>query len=142
VSEVPPCHHVPVPVRWSDMDAYGHLNHARTVTLLEEARVAWLFAPGSATAELAAGTVVADLHVRYVSQLTHRDGPLDVAMWVSRLRAADAVVQYAVRAADAAPGSRPAVTASTQLVPFDLGAQRPRRFTTQERDALRGWVRG
>ena len=25
-----------VVVRWSDMDAYGHLNHARTVTLLEE----------------------------------------------------------------------------------------------------------
>ncbi|MGH8967810.1 MAG: acyl-CoA thioesterase, partial [Actinomycetes bacterium] len=30
--------------RWSDMDVYGHVNHARTVTLLEEARIQLLFA--------------------------------------------------------------------------------------------------
>ena len=29
--------------RWSDMDVYGHVNHANTVTLLEEARIALLF---------------------------------------------------------------------------------------------------
>lgn len=132
---------VQVGVRWSDMDAYGHLNHARTVTILEEARVQWLFEPGSPTADMAAGSVVADLHVHYRSQLTHTDGPLSVLMWISRMRAADAVISYEVRPA-ARPEAAPAVTASTQLVPFDLVAQRPRRFTDGERVALLGWVRG
>ncbi|AZG46750.1 acyl-CoA thioesterase [Gordonia insulae] len=36
-----------VPVRWSDMDAFGHINHARMVTLMEEARVAWLLSTGA-----------------------------------------------------------------------------------------------
>lgn len=137
-----PGYHAAVGVRWSDIDAYGHLNNARTVTILEEARVAWLFAPGSPTAQMAAGSVVADLHVRYLRQLDHADSPLDVLMWISRLRAADAVVQYEVRAAGAAVGSNPAVTASTQMVPFDMVAQRPRRFTDAERAALHRWVRG
>lgn len=132
---------VQVGVRWSDMDAYGHLNHARTVTILEEARVQWLFEPGSPTAEMAAGSVVADLHVYYRSQLTHAESPLSVLMWISRLRAADAVISYELRPA-ARPETAPAVTASTQLVPFDLAAQRPRRFTDGERAALKGWVRG
>ena len=31
--------HVEIPLRWADLDVYRHVNHARTVTLLEEARV-------------------------------------------------------------------------------------------------------
>lgn len=135
-----PCFSAVVSVRWSDMDAYGHVNHARTVTLLEEARVQWLFVPGSPTAAMAAGSVVADLHVRYRAQLAHTDSPLEVRTWISGLRAADAVVQYEVRPV-ATPDVHPAVTASTQMVPFDLAAQRPRRFTDVERAALEAWVR-
>lgn len=32
----------PVPVRWSDIDMYQHINHATMVTILEEARVPFL----------------------------------------------------------------------------------------------------
>lgn len=32
--------HVPIAVRWSDLDAYEHVNNARMFTLLEEARIA------------------------------------------------------------------------------------------------------
>ena len=31
------------PVRWSDMDAFGHINNARFLTLYEEARIALMF---------------------------------------------------------------------------------------------------
>jgi len=41
-------------VRWSDMDAYGHINHSRTVTLLEEARVGTVLKPGSPSGSLGA----------------------------------------------------------------------------------------
>ena len=78
-----------VVVRWSDMDAYGHVNHSRTVTLLEEARVETVFKPGTLTGSLGAGAVVAALQVNYCRQLVHDDSPLQVLMWVSRLRAAD-----------------------------------------------------
>ena len=37
---------VPVTVRWSDLDAYGHVNNASLLTLLEEARVAAFWAGG------------------------------------------------------------------------------------------------
>lgn len=32
----------PVEVRWGDMDAYRHVNNARYMTYLEQARLAWL----------------------------------------------------------------------------------------------------
>ena len=32
-----------VPLRWTDQDAYRHLNHAKAVTVLEEARIDLLF---------------------------------------------------------------------------------------------------
>ena len=35
----------PVPVRWSDIDMYQHVNHATMVTILEEARVPFLLEP-------------------------------------------------------------------------------------------------
>ena len=41
-----------VGVRWSDMDAFGHINHARMVTLMEEARIAWLLSAGEDYAPL------------------------------------------------------------------------------------------
>ena len=31
--------HVPIPLRWSDFDAYAHVNNAEMLRLLEEARV-------------------------------------------------------------------------------------------------------
>ncbi len=31
--------HVPISLRWSDLDAYGHVNNASMFRLLEEARI-------------------------------------------------------------------------------------------------------
>ena len=39
---------VQVPMRWGDMDAYGHVNNIAVVQLLEEARVAAFGVPASA----------------------------------------------------------------------------------------------
>ncbi|WP_168702736.1 acyl-CoA thioesterase [Gordonia paraffinivorans] len=127
---------VEVPVRWSDMDVYQHINHARMVTLLEEARIPWLFLDGRPTAPLRDGCLVADLHVRYQAQLRHSEGPLKVTMYVERLRAVDFTVGYEVRAAGAAPDSKPAVVARTQLVSFDVDAQRVTRLTPEQKAYL------
>lgn len=127
---------VKVPVRWSDMDVFAHINHARMVTLLEEARIPWLFYDGRPTADLRRGCVVADLHVKYQAQIRHDEGPITVTMFVERVRAVDFVVGYEVRPDGASPEDKPAVVASTQLVAFDVDAQRLRRLSAQERAYL------
>ncbi|WP_255285519.1 acyl-CoA thioesterase [Nocardia pseudobrasiliensis] len=130
--------HTKVEVRWSDMDAFQHINHARMVTLLEEARIPWLF-DDRPTSGLRSGCVMVDLHVRYRGQLRHEDTPLDVAMWIERMRAVDFTIGYEVRANGVAPDAPPAIIASTQLAAFDIDTQRLRRLTAIEREYLSQW---
>ncbi|WP_330185478.1 acyl-CoA thioesterase [Nocardia sp. NBC_01503] len=132
--------HTRVEVRWSDMDAFQHINHARMVTLLEEARIPWLFTDDRPTVRLRSGCVLADLRVQYKGQLRHEDSPLDVSMWIDRLRAVDFTVGYEVRAGGADPDSPAAVIASTQLAAFDIDTQRLRRLDAAERDYLSLWL--
>lgn len=56
-----------IALRWSDQDANGHLNHARIVTLMEEARVRWT-RTGEGFSTLLSGVVVASLKVDYLAQ--------------------------------------------------------------------------
>ncbi|MGF7123627.1 acyl-CoA thioester hydrolase [Rhodococcus sp. AG1013] len=133
--------HTKVVVRWSDMDAFQHINHARMVTLLEEARIPWLFEDNSPTVTLRDGAVIADLHVRYRGQLRHDDSPLDVLMWIEQVRAVDFTIAYEVRPGGAAPTTPPAIVASTQIAAFDIGTQRLRRLTAPEREYLESWKR-
>lgn len=126
-----------VPLRWSDMDAFGHVNHARTVTLLEEARVQLLFAEADRRGlpGMADGVVVARAAVDYHSPVDHRQGPLQVRMSVRDLRAASFAIDYAA----SARGGAQVATAETLMVPYDLSAARPRRLTGEERAFLAEW---
>ncbi|TQF73699.1 acyl-CoA thioesterase [Rhodococcus spelaei] len=124
------------------MDVFQHINHARMVTLLEEARIPWLFEDDRPTVSLRNGAVIADLHVRYRGQLRHDDGPLDVLMWIEAVRAVDFTIGYEVRAGGADPESAPAIVASTQIAAFDIDTQRLRRLTAPEREYLESWKRG
>ncbi|MGA9872625.1 MAG: thioesterase family protein [Rhodococcus sp. (in: high G+C Gram-positive bacteria)] len=133
--------HTSVEVRWSDMDVYQHINHARMVTLLEEARIPWLLVDGKPTANLRHGAVIADLHVKYRGQLRHEDGPLDVFMWIDKVRAVDFVAGYEVRAKGKSLDTPAAIVASTQIAAFDIDAQRLRRLTPEERGYLESWQR-
>ncbi|WP_300019044.1 thioesterase family protein [Pseudonocardia sp.] len=129
-----------VPLRWTDQDSYHHLNHARAVTLLEEARIALFF--DEATADgitgFAGGLLVADLSVRYRRQVAYRSHTLRVAMGVGAVRAASFVIRYALH--DGPGADAPvAITAETTMATFDLAADRPRRLTGQERAWLGTW---
>jgi acyl-CoA thioester hydrolase len=122
-----------VAVRWSDMDVYGHVNNARVVTLLEEARTELLFNEGArrGAETLAEGVVVVELRVRYRQPLAYSARPVRVRLWVSELRAASFALDYVVAGAGG-----DAVTARTQLAPYDIGAERPRRLMPAEREFL------
>ncbi len=126
-----------VPMRWTDQDPYRHLNHARAVTLLEEARIALFFgrAEADGIATFAAGLLVVGLDVAYKRQVAYRAAPLEVAMTVDEVRAASFRIAYELRDGDA-----PAITAHTRMATFDLAAQRPRRLAADERAWLEEWA--
>ncbi|MFF5402288.1 acyl-CoA thioesterase [Streptomyces misionensis] len=120
------------PMRWSDMDAYGHVNNAVFVRYLEEARINFLFRPDK---EFQQGSVVARHEIDYKRQLVHRHHPVDIELWVAEIRAASFTIAYEVKDEDVVY-----VRASTVVVPFDFEAQRPRRITPQEREFLQQYT--
>lgn len=130
----------PVPVRWSDIDMYQHVNHATMVTVLEEARVPFL-SPAFGPEITTTGLLISEVRVAYKGQLRLVDSPLQVTIWVQRLRAVDFTLGYEVRAVGAAPDSKPAVIADTQLAAFDINEQRLVRLSPQHREYLQKWMR-
>lgn len=129
-----------VPVRWSDIDMYQHVNHAVMVTILEEARVPFL-SPAFAVDITTTGLLIAEVKIGYKGQLRLADSPLQVTMWVSRLRAVDFTIGYEVRAVNAAPDSKPAVIAETQLAAFSIDEQKLVRLSPEHREYLQRWTR-
>ncbi|MDA2991280.1 MAG: thioesterase family protein [Actinomycetota bacterium] len=127
-------------VRWSDIDMYQHVNHATMVTILEEARVDFLREP-FAEDVVTIGLLIHEVLVLYKGQLRLADSPLQVTMWTKRLRAVDFTLGYEVRAVGAAPGSRPAVIAETQLAAVHIEEQRLVRLSSSHREYLQRWLR-
>ncbi len=129
--------------RWVDMDSFGHVNHAHTVTLLEEARIDLLFTEAALRGadELAKGLVVVKLAVDYRAPLFADGGSVRIAVSVREIKAAYFVLDYKVHSGPTE--SHPvAVTASTTLAPYDLAVGKPRRITDAERDFLAAWHNG
>ncbi|GAS96987.1 hypothetical protein RMCC_3953 [Mycolicibacterium canariasense] len=130
----------PVPVRWSDIDMYQHVNHATMVTILEEARVPFLREPfaGDVTTT---GLLIAEVKVSYKGQVRLTDSPLQVTIWVNRLRAVDFTLGYEVRSVHADPDSKPAVIAETQLAAFSIEEQKLVRLAPHHREYLERCLR-
>ncbi|MFB7503212.1 acyl-CoA thioesterase [Streptomyces broussonetiae] len=116
------------PLRWSDMDAYGHVNNAVFLRYLEEARIDFM---SGRPAESRQGSVVARHEIDYRRQLVHRPTPVDIELWVTQIKAVSFTVSYEVKDEEAVYAR-----ASTVVVPFDFEAQRPRRITDEERAFL------
>ncbi|MEU8185111.1 thioesterase family protein [Micromonospora sp. NPDC049044] len=128
-------------LRWSDLDAYGHVNNSRFLTLYEEARVALMFAGGRAwgVGSFADGVVIRRHEVDYLRPVDYALGrataeaapTVRIELWVEEIRAASFTVAYELY-----DGEVLASRARSVLVPFDLTSQVPRRITTEERDFL------
>ncbi|GAB3505019.1 acyl-CoA thioesterase [Amycolatopsis cihanbeyliensis] len=127
--------------RWSDMDVFGHVNHASIVTLLEEARVELLF--GRAGAEgltgLAKGVVVVRLSVDYRAPLVVDGGAVRVEMSLTELKSASFTLDYKVDGGQS-DSDQVAVVARTVLAPYDVDGARPRRLADAEQRFLTQWL--
>ena len=129
-----------VPLRWIDQDVYRHVNNARAVTLLEEARVQLVFdaAAAEGVGGFPAGLLVVGLHVDYRRQIPYRAGGVRVTMAVDELRAASFRICYEMHDGPAATDPV-AVEAWTRMATYDLAAGHPRRLTPDERAFLVRW---
>ncbi len=125
-----------VRVRWSDLDAFRHVNNAKTVTLLEEARVDWLFSEAArhGVDRLTEGIVVARLEIDYKRPIGMQV-PVTVSMGVTKIGQASMTIDYVLSVAGLT-----AATASTVLVPVDPATFRPRRLDDRERAFLTGYL--
>jgi len=85
----------PHAIRWSECDAYGHVNHTAYLTLCEDLRVADWVALGGGFAPDQPGPVVAQLEARYRQPLGFRD-PVLLGMRPATLRRTSFVQDYAI----------------------------------------------
>ncbi|MDX6237398.1 MAG: acyl-CoA thioester hydrolase, partial [Kribbellaceae bacterium] len=83
--------------------------------------------------DLETGLLVARHEVQYRAPLVFRPEPVRIELWISEIRAASFTVDYEILDVE------PRVTyveARTRLVPFDFAADRLRRISPVEREAL------
>jgi acyl-CoA thioester hydrolase len=125
-----------VALRWSDMDAYGHVNNARFLTLYEEARVAMFFVGARAhgLGSFEEGIVIARHEIDYLRPVDYGD-PVRVEMWISQMRAAAFTVSYEMFDDDVLVSR-----AQSVCVPYSLANSHPRRLSDAEKDFLAPYV--
>lgn len=128
------------PMRWSDMDAYGHVNNVPYLTYLEEARIDMLQELiARAKAEdgaLVAGILVASTAIDYKTPLVHRSTPVPIAVWVTKIGGALFDLAYEVYDAEGVVYA----LATSRMVAFDFGTERPRRLRAHEREFLQRYL--
>jgi acyl-CoA thioester hydrolase len=135
MSQRPYC--VDVPLRWSDMDAYGHVNNVQFLRLLEDARVIgfrqWF---GEDRGLLDEGVVVARHEIEYLAPLDFRHAPISVDMWATKIAGSSFNLGYEVRDPTEV-GTTMYARAETTLVAYDFATARPRRLRPDERAVLK-----
>lgn len=144
--------HIPIQVRWSDLDAYGHVNNAAMLTLLEEARVHGFWAdetpevvePVETTnprvfqggPDADTFTLIARQEIEYLVPIPHHRDPIDVEMWVGKLGGASLDVCYEIFSPAGQTPRELYTRATTVIVLVDSSTMRPRKMTEQERTEL------
>ncbi|MFD9072057.1 acyl-CoA thioesterase [Streptomyces lasiicapitis] len=117
------------PLRWSDADAYGHVNNALFLRYMEEARTRMcqeiLHADEAERRRKA--FVVSRAAVVYRAALHYREDPVDVHVRVTQRRAASFELAYEIRDADQVYAE-----GTTAIAAYNLEDGQPRRLTEPE----------
>jgi acyl-CoA thioester hydrolase len=142
--------HIPIPLRWGDLDAFNHVNNTSMLKLLEESRVRafWLPDPGETappTAVLESSlhggvlTLIARQEIEYLAPVPYQRHPLDVQMWFGKLGGSSIEVCYEVCSPRETAGEHGSQTvyarATTVVVKVDAATGRPLRLSAEERAA-------
>lgn len=135
---------IPVHLRWSDMDAYGHVNNVDMMRLLEIARIEAFWsssAKGHTSGILEAGpqastyTLVARHEIEYQAPLQYRAEPVIVELWIGHIGGASIDISYRIVDPQSFRSGNVYAIASTTLVMVDRESGKPRRVSVEEREA-------
>ncbi|OSM42411.1 hypothetical protein BCY76_014520 [Nesterenkonia sp. PF2B19] len=132
---------VPIELRWGDQDAFGHVNNAAVMRILEEARTRGFWRPSDhddggfppLTAESPVWSVVAEVSIRYRRQIDYQTAPVIVEMSIAKLAGASLDIAYRLFADG---DTEPRVTATTRIVTVDRDTGRPCRLPAEMREAF------
>jgi acyl-CoA thioester hydrolase len=107
----------PIEVRYGDLDPQGHLNNARYLTFMEQARIHYLWKLGlwDGGSFLSIGVILADAHITFLAPVLFGQ-PVRVGARVSRLGNKSLNMEYVIE--DAETGEELA-TGSSVLVAYD-----------------------
>ncbi len=154
-AEAPQPYAAHVALRWSDMDAYAHINNVQFLRLLEDARVIgfrdWFGGQGAGQRTLLdEGVLVSRHEIEYRKPLGFRPEPVEIQMWVSRVGGAGFDVAYIVTdpagmGADGDGGGGGGIVyavAETELALYDFTSATPRRMRDHERESVRAHLGG
>ena len=86
---------IPISVRWRDMDSMGHVNNAKYIAYLEEARVRWMLTvPGVSMTDRIAPVVAAN-NINYRRPLTWPHDVM-VELYVDRLGGSSVTIGHRI----------------------------------------------
>ncbi len=144
--------HIQLPLRWSDFDAYAHVNNAEMLRLLEEARIQafWRTDDGGSgstptailDARPGAETIglIARQEIEYLAPIPYMRAPIDIELWIGRIGGASIEICYELFSPE---GVQPRVlytTAATTLVMVTAATGAPTRIGDELREAWAPYV--
>ena len=143
--------HVPISLRWSDFDAYAHVNNAEMLRLLEEARIQAFWRPdegqeGAPTAVIDARpgaemiSLIARQEVEYVAPIPYMRAPIDIEMWVGRIGGASLEICYELYSPEGVTPRVLFTRAATTLVMVTAATGRPQRIPDELRSVWEPYV--
>ena len=110
---------VPFPVHWGEMDAFGHVNHARYPVWMETARLVLFRRIGLASeGQPKLGPILVNLNVNYRAPV-HFPADIVCGVRIGRIGRTSFTMEYAVAHAES-PGDLVA-DGSTVIVLYDYG---------------------
>ncbi|WP_336645646.1 acyl-CoA thioesterase [Microbacterium sp. USHLN186] len=143
--------HIPIHLRWGDLDAFNHVNNTSMLKLLEEARVRAFWKPGPGeqapeTAVLDSGidqgvlTLIARQEIEYLAPVPYQRRPLEVQMWFGKLGGSSVDVCYEVHNHPDSDQRTIYARSTAVIVLVDAATGRPVRIAEDMRAAWEPFV--
>jgi acyl-CoA thioester hydrolase len=124
-------------IRWDDLDAFGHVNNAKYLVFVQEARIDmfWKSRLEAGLKTVFEDMVVARAEVDYKIEITQTNQDFDVEIWVSKIGDSSFHLEYRIFSS---AGEHARV--KTVQVAVDLVTKKSRRLTEGEREILNGYL--
>src|SRR3954447_4011968 len=124
------------PVRFSDVDAYRHVNNVKYFEYYQEARIALItglgrLLSGDGPEDEARGVVVAQVDVDYRAPMVLREEPYAVGTWVAGVGSSSFVIEGEI-----SDGVAVVSRSRVVMVAFDAAKQRSARLSERQRERL------